>query len=298
MQRKITLSQLELILTIEACGSIGNAARQLHLTQSAASQSLAALEKTLGLPLFTRSANGVTSTAFARSLFDDARMAVDAAGRIVQKAKDAETILHDRPAGFSIAAIPSIAQKQLPLWRKQLQRLFPALDIPLYQGNHLEVSDWVKNGITDAGLTALEATPQDDLSSTVLRQEELLIVAQRHDPLLRQPEFPLQDVAAQTIIMAAGSEYIMQPLFHNAGLPLPAMIRTQDIATALNMVRQGLGITIIAEKTFPQADFHDLRLRSTQPPCYRTLRLIHLPDHPQQDIIRALTNIITSHKQN
>lgn len=62
MQRKLTIPQLELLLAVAGCGSIGKAARQLHLTQSAASQSLASLEKTRGLPLFTRTASGIIPT--------------------------------------------------------------------------------------------------------------------------------------------------------------------------------------------------------------------------------------------
>lgn len=296
MQRKLNLSQLELILAIESCGSIGKAARQLNLTQSAASQSLAALEKVLGLPLFTRTPSGVTSTAFAQTILPDAQHAVDAANRILTTAEAAETDFRQTTSRFSIAAIPSIAEHLLPLWSKQLQRLFPKLEISLYQGNHLEVSDWVKQGITDAGFTALQDLHHKNLRSQIVKQEELIVVMQRHNPLLRLPKLTLQDVASATMIMAAGSEHIMLPLFKQIGLSAPAMIQTQDITTALNMVRQDLGLTIIAANTFPQADFHDLRMRSAEPACYRTLHVIHLTSNPQQDVLRELSKIIAAHK--
>lgn len=296
MQRKLNFSQLELILAIDRCGSIGKAARQLNITQSAASQSLATLEKALGLPLFTRTASGVTGTAFARTLMPDAQMAVDAANRILQTAEAAETNLHQTAQCFSIAAIPSIAERLLPHWSKQLQRLFPKLKISLYQGNHLEVSDWVKQGITDAGFTALYDPDQENIRSQIVRQEELLFVIHRHNSLLRQPELTLQSLATETMIMAAGSEYIMLPLFKQAGVQQPVMIQTQDIVTALNMVRQGLGLTTLARNTFLQADFHDLRLRSAEPPCKRTLQLIHLANNAQQDILAAFSAIIATHK--
>lgn len=96
MQRKLNLSQHELILAIESCGSIGKAARQLNLTQS-----------------------GVTSTAFVQTTLPDAQHAVDAA----------ETEFRQTTSRFSIAA---------------MEKTTPKLEILLYQGNHLEVSDSVK----------------------------------------------------------------------------------------------------------------------------------------------------------
>lgn len=292
MQRKLTLSQLELLLTIATCGSIGQAARQLHLTQSAASQSLASLEKILGSPLFTRTASGVTPTAFAQNILPDARNAVDAAQRILKTAETAENQQRHQPHRFSIAAIPSIAETWLPQWRKQLQRLFPKLEISLYQGTHLEVSDWVKQGITDSGITALAQHLTDNLMYQVLKQEELLAVIRRDASLMHQPALTLENAALQTIIMAAGSEHIMLPLFQEANLPEPLTIITQDVPTALNMVRQGLGITILARETFPQADFHDLRLRSLEPALYRTLQLIAQKDMSQPGIYAALSTLI------
>lgn len=293
MQRKLTLSQLELIITIAVCGSIGKAARRLLLTQSAASQSLASLEKTLGLPLFTRTVSGVTPTAFAQSILPEAKHAVDAAQRILQIAESAENRQNQRPQRFSIAAIPSIAETLLPQWRRQLLQLFPKLEISLYQGTHLEVSNWVRQGITDAGITALPAGLPDELISQPLRQEELLAIIRRDDPLLRLPHLTLQDATQRTVIMAAGSEHVMLPLFQGANMPAPETIMTQDITTALNMVRQGLGITILAANTFPQADYHELRLRSFSPVLCRTLQLIRRQDNPQTDIFTALSQLMT-----
>ncbi|RBO95566.1 LysR family transcriptional regulator [Pseudochrobactrum asaccharolyticum] len=292
MQRKLTLSQLELLLAIAGCGSIGKAARQLHLTQSAASQSLASLEKVLGLPLFTRTAAGVSPTAFAQSILPDARNAIDAAQRIVKSAETAEQHQRRHPHRFSIAAIPSIAETLLPQWSKQLQRLFPGLEISLYQGTHLEVRDWVKQGITDSGITALAQHLADDLIHQPLQQQELLAVIRRDAPLMRQNKLTLSDAAQQTIIMAAGSEHIMLPLFQEANLAEPQTIITQDVPTALNMVRQGLGITILARETFPQADYRDLRLRSLEPALFRTLQLIAQKNNPHPAIYEALATII------
>lgn len=59
----MTFQQLQYLLAVERNGSLSLAAKELYITQSAVSNTLAALEKELNCRIFTRSAHGLTITS-------------------------------------------------------------------------------------------------------------------------------------------------------------------------------------------------------------------------------------------
>jgi DNA-binding transcriptional LysR family regulator len=72
----------ESFVAIYRCGSVSAAARQRHLTQSAVSQQLAALEELAGGLLFRRSVKGMIPTTLGRSLFDQVFDSLDRLDRV------------------------------------------------------------------------------------------------------------------------------------------------------------------------------------------------------------------------
>lgn len=69
--------KLRTFLAVYRSGSVTNGARQRRISQPAASQQLATLERTLGSPLFTREGGGVRPTARGRELYESVAPALD-----------------------------------------------------------------------------------------------------------------------------------------------------------------------------------------------------------------------------
>ncbi|WP_158241012.1 LysR family transcriptional regulator [Mycolicibacterium goodii] len=68
-------------------GGFSAAARRLHLSQSALSQSIRALEAQLGVALFIRTSTGVRTTPAGRSVCDDARVILAHHARLLRTGK-------------------------------------------------------------------------------------------------------------------------------------------------------------------------------------------------------------------
>ena len=75
------LYQLEQLLAVAACGTLSNAAEQLHISQPALSRSMQRLEAELQVSLFTRQKNKI-------ELNENGRMAVDYARKIMEQSQD------------------------------------------------------------------------------------------------------------------------------------------------------------------------------------------------------------------
>src|SRR5712692_5554865 len=75
--RHLKLRDLNVLLTVAKCGSMGKAAVQLSVSQPAISKVIAEMEHTLGVRLLDRGPRGVEPTIFARALLDRGLIAFD-----------------------------------------------------------------------------------------------------------------------------------------------------------------------------------------------------------------------------
>jgi DNA-binding transcriptional LysR family regulator len=284
---KVTLAQLRLLLTVVQTRSVGAAARKLSLTQSGASLALIALEKTLGAPLATRTRDGIVPTAFALAILRDAEIASNAVRRIEQLAREAGAA-PDRP--LRIASVPSVAARLLPQWSKSFRQLYPAVTLSIFEGHHIEVGEWVRQGVADIGLTAVAPA---GLNAERIREEEMIVVARRGHRVLRDAIAKIENLCSATLVTAGlGCDPLIEDMFAAIGRPIPRRVRAQDIATALNMVREEIGVTILPDTAFPRSDMHDLRMRRLAPGARRQLFMIAAPDQAPSRIVGQFLEIV------
>ena len=220
---KISLVQLRLLEAVAETGSVGAAARRLRLTQSGASQSIATLEKILGIDVLARKRDGAVLTAFGRTILADARTALAAIERIELQARCSASGVPER---LRVAAIPSQFEYVLPDLRKRFQRLYPGIDLSGFEGGHDEVSLWVRDGIADLGITSLP-TPELEVREVV--REELVVVGRRDDPFMRNDTIAARDLRNHQLIAAAGCEMIIDRIIHGDGEMRSEQVRTRDV---------------------------------------------------------------------
>ena len=75
--------QLRAFIAVARTGHMTRAAEQLHLTQSAVSKQLKALEEEFGASLFERTPSGMTLSAVGRRLMPLAKRTLEAATELV-----------------------------------------------------------------------------------------------------------------------------------------------------------------------------------------------------------------------
>src|SRR5947207_15927943 len=66
--RRLTLRDLNILLTVAGAGSMAKAATRLAISQPAVSRAIAGMERTLGVTLLDRSQQGVEPTSYGRAL--------------------------------------------------------------------------------------------------------------------------------------------------------------------------------------------------------------------------------------
>lgn len=121
LSARARLRHLQLFVKLTELGSLKRAAEALHISQPAATQLLADLERLVELPLFDRHARGVRLTAAGQALVPAARRVLDA----IADASESLNAIHRRNegvvriaaitgaiAGWLVRGLPSMAQAQ------------------------------------------------------------------------------------------------------------------------------------------------------------------------------------------
>src|SRR3981189_2989722 len=75
--RHLKLRDLNVLMTVARCGSMGKAAAQLSVSQPAISKTIADIEFSLGVRLLDRGPPGVEPTIYGRALLDRGLIAFD-----------------------------------------------------------------------------------------------------------------------------------------------------------------------------------------------------------------------------
>lgn len=278
---KITFSQLRSLVVVAESGSVGAAANKLNMTQSAISQSIITLEKQLSTTLLTRTRNGMVPTAIAQEVIRDADIAVAAVERIETFAS---THAFRNGSWLRIASVPSIAAGPLAKWSRRFHSLYPDVKISVFEGSHLEVCDWVIGGVADVGLTSIVPP---ELDAEDIRRDELVVVARFGSHILRNGAITVEDLRNEVLITSnQGCDMIVGKLLSPSEGVIRRSICANDIRTTLEMVRQGLGVTILPKIAMIAANMIDLRMANFVPRAYRPLYCVNVSGRAS-NIIKA-----------
>ena len=107
LARHARLRQLQLLLVLQQGGSLVKAAAHMDMSQSAATQALAELERVLGLQLFERHARGMRATQAGQALIDAARGAMN---ELEDAAETLAAIGRGATGALRLGAIPAASQ--------------------------------------------------------------------------------------------------------------------------------------------------------------------------------------------
>ncbi|WP_416969201.1 LysR family transcriptional regulator [Streptomyces sp. 4F14] len=166
------LGALELLLAVARVGSLGAAARELGITQPAASSRIRSMERQLGVALVDRSPRGSRLTDAGALVTDWARRVVEAA-----EAFDvgAQALRDRRDSRLRVAASMTIAEYLLPGWLLALRAQRPDTAVSLLAGNSAAVAEQLLGDEVDLGFVEGLTVPAG-LDSAVIGHDRLIVV--------------------------------------------------------------------------------------------------------------------------
>ena len=241
---QVTLRQLRYFDAIARHSHFGRAAAACAISQPALSMQIKELEEALGAVLVERGARQVRLTSFG----EEAARRVRDILRSVDELGDVARASRDRLTGrLRIGMIPTIAPYLLPAVIADLNRTHPELDIHVREALTSRLIEELTEGRLDTAILALPVS-EPALAEIPLFTERFLLVRPAADAALPVPgKEALREM--KLLLLEEGHCFRDQALAFcdMEGAPPREMMDASSLATLVQMVGAGLGVTLIPE---------------------------------------------------
>lgn len=290
---RISLRQLEYFQALAENLHFGRAAKYCGVTQPALSAQIAELEGLLETRLFHRKRGGVALTDDGRHLILHADRVLSEARELENRARRNQRVMEGR---FRLGIIPTIAPYLLPSLLPRLRLDHPALEIELREATTPVLVELLKEADLD-GIIAAEPISEPNFISLPLIVEEFLLAVSALDPDFIAPPVAPDDPALERLMLLEEGHCLRDQALAICGQVRPvAMARfgATSLTTLMEMVANGLGVTLIPALAMPSAStIKGLKVVPFQAPIpTRSLALFHRRNGTRQQECKNLAKTI------
>jgi LysR family hydrogen peroxide-inducible transcriptional activator len=240
-----SLRQLRYLVALADHQNFSRAAVACLATQSTLSASLMDLEALLGVTLVERTRRKVLITPLGQTVVERARAILDQAEAIYDLAQASKGAPLSGPVRLGI--IPTIAPFVLPTALSVLRDRYPQISLYLREDLTARLLDRLAVGELDAILIALPY-PLEGMETFDLAEDGFVCAMTADHPLASKPQITPDDMAQTNVIMLEEGHCLRDHAL--AACPLSptrsnAAIGATSLGTLVQMVRNGLGITVL-----------------------------------------------------
>ncbi len=221
------------------------AAARCHISQSALSASIQALERELGCPLFIRSTRQVELTEAGRAFAAEAQRILDAAERARTAVDEVQTLLR---GALAVGGIPTPGALDQTAILADFRHQHPAVDLRYVRENSPSLIDEVDRGTLDLVCVARPSRLPSRLAFTDLITEPIVFICRPDHPLADRASVDLETLAGENFVgpplRSPGSE-VLDRIFADTPAERPVPFEVKDPDTMLGFVEHGLGVTLL-----------------------------------------------------
>ena len=236
---------LSAFIEVADTGSFSKAGERLHLSQPAISKRIAALEDSLGQPLFDRVGRRIDLTDAGRTLLPHAR-------RVLAEMEDARRSL-SRLSGtvsgrLSIGTSHHIGLHRLPPVLRAFTQAYPDVDLDIHFMDSEDACEEVAQGRLELGIVTLPGEPPDALLMQMIWTDPLSVVVAPNHPLAKSGMPSLRELASHPAVLPDERTYthrIVMSALQAHGVAPRIRLSTNYLETLKMLVAIGLGWSVL-----------------------------------------------------
>ncbi|HKX41675.1 MAG TPA: LysR substrate-binding domain-containing protein [Burkholderiaceae bacterium] len=290
------LKHIEVFNAIMLTGSVSGAARLLHVTQPAMTQTLQHAELQLGYPLFTRQRNRLVPTREAQALYPEVQQLVaqlDAVRRLASGLRTGER------AELRVLVVHSLAVRALPDALKRFRRRHPDLGVAIRMLHSNEITQAIALREADLGIV-YGAARHPAVQQVPIAAGKLVCVSLKpaRGPQDRRTTVELSDLLRSGFIRIDPRDPIGAMLAEQCnrhGVSLQGGLTAQTHHIAMVLAEQGFGPAVVDSFTAAARTSPALEVRTLLPEVPVSVQAL-LPQgerspQPAADLIEAFRAI-------
>ncbi|AZC30285.1 LysR substrate-binding domain-containing protein [Pseudomonas chlororaphis] len=288
----MTVKQIRAFLAVAQSLSFAVACERLHLSQSALSLTIKALEDGLGGRLFSRNTRNVALTPEGEALVPLAR-------RLIADWDNAEDELRQRftlqRGRVTLAAMPSFAGNLLPPILKTFRARYPQVNVTVNDVINEQVLEMVRDRQVELGV-AFEPQQSASLQFTPLYIDRFVAVVPSDSPLANLKDIDWQSLLEQpfiTLQRPSTVRVMLEEHLRARDMKLPVEFESHQLATVGRMVASGLGVSAVPALCAGQMRELGARCITLRDPVVeRAIGVLTNPGHELSSAAQALFDIL------
>lgn len=287
------IKHVEVFNAIMLTGTVSGAARLLHVTQPAVTQTLQHAELQLGYALFTRQRNRLVPTREAQALYPEVQRLVS---QLESVRRLAGALRGGQQAALRILVVPSLAVHALPLALARFRERHPSLPVAIRTLHSPEIAQAIALQEGDVGIV-FGHSPHPAVQQVPVAQGRMVCVSARSGD--RRSTVELAEVLRSSFIRIDERDPIGAMLAEQCareGLAPEGGITVQTHHIAMTLAARGFGPALIDSFTAAAAD-DSLQVRTLVPEVPVVISAL-LPQgerspQPVDDLIDAFRRVVS-----
>ena len=252
--------KIKAFLLIEKHGSFSGAAEELSYTPSALSHMADALEKELGVQLFTRTHKGVEITEAGKKLAGHFRAVTEAENALL---KAVSSLVAVQDAELKIGTYSSIALHILPEILQKFKNFYPSVRISILVADRF--SAWQEEEIPDVIFS--DKLP-DCMTEWYPMTEDAYVAVVPSDQFPKRRSVTREELYTFSYIQT--NESFLNSYFDCSKFKEVIQLTSAEYGSVISMVREGIGVAVLPHLAIRERP-HGVRVLQVLPKITRTL---------------------------
>lgn len=261
----VTLRQLRAFVLVGRLGSFTQAAKAMHVTQSALSLLVRELESGMDTRLLDRTTRSATLTATGLDFFPQAERLL---GDLEHALGSVNQLMAKERGRVVIAAPLLLSSTFLPPILTQFKSLYPGIEVVLNDSLPTQVLPQVRAGTADLGIGSFLRT-EEDLQRVLLFKEAMVAVfaaSHRFASAKRLTWTDLEGVPVLALRKGSVFRELAESGFESAGIALKPVFEADYAGSLVGLVHAGMGIAVLPGYATALTDKSRIRWRRLEKP--------------------------------